>query len=309
MSEIATRLIIIGFLLFLSLLVIDFQAGIIVGLFFAAIGILILIISENENNANQKRTINKFKNVHGSARFAAVGDLEYLTQSNRGIYIGGEDLFFNEQGHLLTVAGARSGKGTNLILPNLLGASDYKGSWVVIDPKGENTAISAFYQQQIGRTVCILDPFKELKKQIGLGPSFVSLENLPYGQFNPLDLLNPISEELTDDVEVIAEMIIPYSNREDSHWDDRARSMIAGLLLHMMTSQKKQNRTFFKLYEWLRLPKVDWVMLIQDMQRSDTLFGVVRAQGNDIMSLMESGEKELSGILSTAKRGSIHKSV
>ena len=117
-----------------------------------------------------------------------------------------------------------------------------------------------------------------------------------------MDVLDPNSEELTDDIEVIAEMVVPLSSGGDSHWDDRARSMIAGLLLHMMTSQEKENRSFFKLYEWLRLPQVDWMMLIQDMQRSEALYGVVRAQGNDLMSLMESGEKELSGILSTAKR-------
>ena len=269
------------------------------------IGIVITVIGILMNPAvwkNQhQRSIEELSNVHGTAKFAVDDDLEHL-RSSQGLYIGGKDLSFKEQGHLLTVAGARSGKGVNLIIPNLLGASDYEGSWVVIDPKGENTAITAHYQQQSGRKVFILDPFRELKKQANLGGTFSSLEDLPYGQFNPLDVLDSNSEELTDDVEVIAEMIVPLSSGSDSHWEDRARSMIAGLLLHMMTSQEKENRSFFKLYEWLRLPQVDWMMLIQDMQRSEALYGVVRAQGNDLMSLMESGEKELSGILSTAKR-------
>ena len=37
--------------------------------------------------------------------------------------------------HFLTVAATRSGKGTSLIIPNLL---HYAGSVIVIDPKGEN---------------------------------------------------------------------------------------------------------------------------------------------------------------------------
>lgn len=42
--------------------------------------------------------------------------------------------------HIITVAGSRSGKGVSMIIPNLL---FYRGSVLVIDPKGELASITA----------------------------------------------------------------------------------------------------------------------------------------------------------------------
>ncbi|MCI5142939.1 MAG: transporter, partial [Candidatus Electrothrix sp. ATG1] len=44
-------------------------------------------------------------------------------------------IFAKNEGHLLTVAPTRSGKGTGQIIPNLL---RWEGSAIVIDIKGEN---------------------------------------------------------------------------------------------------------------------------------------------------------------------------
>ena len=283
------------------------------GMLFIVVGIglfLLSIISAYIENSKHKSAVKDIDQTHGTARFANAADLQSYTTSQGGLYIGRydaekkqtSDLFFNEQGHILTVAGARSGKGVNLILPNLLDASHYKGSWVVIDPKGELAAITASHQQTTGRKVQILDPFKELQKQAEANPQLAHLAGLKSGSFNPLDVLDPENDDLTDDVQVFAEMIVPSSSGNDSHWSDRARSFITSLLLHMMTSQEAKDRTLFKLYEWLRLPQVDWIMLIQEMQASDALFGVIRVQGNEIMSLMETSEKEFGSIMSTARR-------
>src|SRR5271166_1286351 len=46
---------------------------------------------------------------------------------------------WNDDRHILTVAGSRAGKGVSLIVPNLIW---YEGSALVIDPKGENAAIT-----------------------------------------------------------------------------------------------------------------------------------------------------------------------
>lgn len=52
-------------------------------------------------------------------------------------------------GHVLTVAPTRSGKGVGLVVPNLL---NYAGSMMVVDPKGENWAVThrCFLLRKIG---------------------------------------------------------------------------------------------------------------------------------------------------------------
>lgn len=60
-----------------------------------------------------------------------------------GLLLGRRDgrlIGWNDDRHVMTVAGSRAGKGISLIIPNLL---FYEGSAVVIDPKGENARITA----------------------------------------------------------------------------------------------------------------------------------------------------------------------
>ncbi len=86
---------------------------------------------------------------YGSARWASEQDLSKLLQgpagfdNPRSLLLGtwrtpsgrsDRSLFWDGDGHLMTVAPTRSGKATTTIIPNLL---RYKGSAVVIDPKGE----------------------------------------------------------------------------------------------------------------------------------------------------------------------------
>lgn len=115
---------------------------------------------------------------------------------------------FSDKGHLLTVAGTRGGKGTNLIIPNLLGITDYSGSWVVIDPKGENAAITAKYQKSVGRKVVVLNPWDLLNEHLDEPQSY-----------NPLDLLaDKESMHLVDDVQIIAEMLVPIEKGDKNRF-------------------------------------------------------------------------------------------
>jgi type IV secretion system protein VirD4 len=64
-------------------------------------------------------------------------------QAEGGLLLGRRDgrvIGWNDDRHLMTIAGSRAGKGVSLIIPNLL---FYEGSAVVIDPKGENARITA----------------------------------------------------------------------------------------------------------------------------------------------------------------------
>jgi type IV secretory pathway TraG/TraD family ATPase VirD4 len=81
----------------------------------------------------------------GSAAWEEPGETERNNQWRPGtIWLGrsvsGLPLGYGDDRHVSLVAGNRSGKGTNIILPALL---TWSGSMMVIDPKGENATIAA----------------------------------------------------------------------------------------------------------------------------------------------------------------------
>lgn len=226
----------------------------------------------------------------GSARFAREDELEKYT-SQKGFYIGG-GYSFNDKGHLLTVAGTRGGKGTNLIIPNLLGVTDYKGSWVVIDPKGENAAITATYQKSIGRKVVVLNPWDLLS------------EHLDEAQcYNPLDLLaDKTSIHLVDDVQIIAEMLVPIEKGDKNRFfTDNARAIVTGLLMHLVVTQEAEDKTLGTLWKWVRYTGDKWQDLVAEMRISDAPVNgeIIRNAGNEIVKLMDAGEETFGNIIST----------
>lgn len=229
-------------------------------------------------------------NRFGSARFARPDELNPYRQGP-GLYIGG-GFVFKDKGHVLTVAGTRGGKGTNLIIPNLLGLGGYNGSWVVIDPKGENAAITARYQRESGRQVVILNPWDLLAENVGEAESY-----------NPLDILADTSSiHLVDDAHMIAEMLVPVEKGDKNRFfTDTARSVVTGLIMQIATTQEGDDRTLTTLWRWARLAGDDWDELIARMRlNQDPVNGeIVRNSGNEIVKLMEAGEETFGSILSS----------
>src|SRR6218665_3051320 len=227
----------------------------------------------------------------GTARWADADELKAYTKPE-GLYIGG-GYTFSDKGHILTVAGTRGGKGTNLIIPNLLGINAYQGSWVVIDPKAENAAITARYQKETGRDVVVLNPWGLFADKLDASRTY-----------NPLDLLSDISSiHLVDDAQIIAEMLVPIDKHGgDRFFTDNARSIITGLLLHLVTSQEKEKQTLTTLWEWLRLRQAKWEELLEDMTVNDDPVNgkIINNSANEILKLMAAGERTFGSILATA---------
>jgi len=66
------------------------------------------------------------------------------------------DILFDDDRHILLVGGSGAGKGTSIIVPNLL---KHLGSTVVYDPAGENYKLTAAYRQKVlGQKVILIDP-------------------------------------------------------------------------------------------------------------------------------------------------------
>ena len=120
-------------------------------------------------------------------------------------------------GHLddrpqVLVAGARSGKTSTVLEPNLY---TYPGSMLVMDPKRELLQTAAF-RRALGHNAIVLDPF-------GDGPS---------SNFNPLVELDPKSRTIVDDVRGLADaLIVDEGDARSKHWNDGAKTLLVGIIL------------------------------------------------------------------------------
>ncbi|MQA92724.1 MAG: TraM recognition domain-containing protein [Gemmatimonas sp.] len=168
----------------------------------------------------------KVSSSHGSARWGAGEPL----RGSEGLLIGRdfddrELLRFNGEGHVLTLAPTRSGKGVSAVIPNLL---DYPGSVVVVDVKPENAAVTARRRRELGQEVRILDPFGVVEGWDG---------------FNPVDLIDVESPDAIDDARMIADMMVTVDEgAENVHWNETARAFLAGLMLHVKANAAPEDQ-------------------------------------------------------------------
>lgn len=218
---------------------------------------------------------------HGSARWAEFNELKKYIQ-DEGVYLGVGHAF-NDQGHFLLCAGSRGGKGTSIIIPNLLGITKYDGSWVVIDPKGENLRITERYQREAGRKVIKLSPW-----------------GTDGNHYNPLDILDENDPDMCDDAMMIAEMIVPLQleKKGDEFFTDKARALIAGLIMHVVRTEKNPNLS--TVWKWLRQDVKGLDALLTRMQESHD--EIIQFSANEIVSIKEGSGETFSSIMATAQQ-------
>jgi type IV secretion system protein VirD4 len=213
--------------------------------------------------------------------------------------------------HVVTIAGARSGKGRACIVPNLC---LYPGSVVTIDPKGENASLTAARRgpgssmcDGMGQAVYVLDPF---------GVADVP-DKLRAG-FNPLQLIDLTSDTAIDTAALLAESMVIPSSKEGAHWDESAINYVKGVTLYMMATH--EHPTLFTLRRLLTQgERDDWQKLcaknaeFKKMTPLSLLLERMRviSTGNpaldDIIigtadTLAQCGENERGSILSSVRR-------
>jgi len=153
---------------------------------------------------------------------------------------GGQPIGIGDDRHVVLCAGSRAGKGRSCLIPTLL---EYEGSVLALDPKGELANVTARRRASLGQRVCILDPFGVTAARLG-----------PFKTgFNPLRLLTPQSPTLIADAGLVADAIVIGSAQADPHWDESARNLIEGIILHVATYPKyEKERTLVTVREVLK---------------------------------------------------------
>jgi type IV secretion system protein VirD4 len=221
---------------------------------------------------------------HGSAHWGEAAAL----RRPRGLLLGrqGRELLrVGGDGHILTVAPTRSGKGVSAVIPNLL---DYPGSVLVTDPKGENYAVTARWRGEALKTpVFAFDPFG-----VAAGDAVAT--------YNPLDLIDAASAEAVDEARLIADMLVLPGAREgeQAFWNEEARGVLTGLLLHVAANAPAELRTLTHVRALLTLPPEPFTDLLEEMQATPAAGGLVARAAARIL---QKAARERSGVLSTAQ--------
>ncbi|MGO8388436.1 type IV secretory system conjugative DNA transfer family protein [Rhizobium johnstonii] len=226
--------------------------------------------------------------THGSARFAGRREIAPLTKAEGGLLIGrannsGRLLRYSGPAHLFTMAPTRSGKGVGTIIPNLLTADR---SIICIDPKGENAKIASDAREKFG-PVHILDPF--------------GITGRPTAAFNPMDDFNPAGIDVAEDVSTLADALVfdEPGLSGDAHWNEEAKALISGLLLHFVASEPNDRRNLSTLRRYLTLAPETFRAVLDAMQDSDAINGLIARAANRHLG---KSDREASGVLSAAQR-------
>jgi type IV secretion system protein VirD4 len=209
--------------------------------------------------------------------------------------------------HILTVAGNRSGKSVMLIA-NLL---NYKGSVLAIDPKAELANITAERRAAMGQKVIVLDPFNRAAERLTRYRS----------AYNPLAVLRLDNPTMIEDAGLIADgLVITDPGNKEPHWDESAKNFIEGLSLNVATDPVYEgDRTLVTVRELIKhaltkIPPADpddeprFVVMEQmlrnagRLQKDRSTHDIGAAIEGAALDFYEKSDRERSAVLSTVRR-------
>jgi len=178
--------------------------------------------------------------IHGSARWAKAGELEstgllrdrsafdspsslllgVFPDPDLGGAIGGQ-LHWDGEGHLITVAPTRSGKSTTAIVPNLL---RYRGSCVVLDPKGELYRATGAWRRNVGPVYRI-------------APLVADTDG-----FNPFGMIETFA-----DARALASLLMPVDTKAQDFFRKDAVAFLTAAIMFIREHAPPEHRTLKEL--------------------------------------------------------------
>ncbi|WP_420722472.1 type IV secretory system conjugative DNA transfer family protein [Hwanghaeella sp. LZ110] len=197
-------------------------------------------------------------------------------------FMGNQPLWYSGMGGLLTIAGARSGKGRDLLLYNIC-QGIHAPTMIILDIKGgELAAISR--NQTADRKFCICwNPLKQ--------------HGLPAHRINPLDYICADNPVLVSDTKTFLENAIPDSGAPHGrYFEGRARELLEGVCL---TSVKRDGvLTYPALYHAINLMVRggdDWLDFAFEMSESG--FDIAARVEEEIAASRKDSSGGFKGIL------------
>lgn len=244
--------------------------------------------------------------IYGSASFASIRyGMPNPYYHERGVFFGkssdpladdvptlqhpGGPVCAMPPSHSLIVAPTRTGKGTRIIIPTLL---SYMGSMLVIDPKGENAAVTA--RARIApeglphAEVFIINPWNELAgtfQGLGLQPA----------TYNPLDVIERDDPNAVAVAQALASTVCPVTSDKDRFWQSSAANILAAVFL-WITDQPGETKTLARAREIVSLSRKQFTdRFLVPMSTSSAFDGAIREMVGQYIDL---AQETYSGIMS-----------
>ncbi|MDC8832062.1 type IV secretory system conjugative DNA transfer family protein [Alteromonas gilva] len=192
-----------------------------------------------------------------------------------------DPILLSAGGHVATIAPTGTGKGVSCIIPNLL---NYSGQTLVVDPKGENYAVTAEFRRSLGHRIVKLDPFNVT--QTGDGDSLNALDLIPVDK--------PGMASLPDECLSLARVLIELEGK-DKFWDSSAQSLIA-VMIGLTAIEHTDNRNLLSVTKGLGATSKSLFHKFSDFnQRTNSLFSAL------IAPLLSAPPNTLGSILTVAR--------
>ncbi len=215
--------------------------------------------------------------LHGSAKWAGEKEVKKANlRGKKGMLMGtfkGKYLIADGYQHALLFAPTGSGKGVGFVIPNLLFWDD---SIVVHDIKLENYELSSGWRAKVGQKVYLWN---------AASPSGYS------HCYNPIDWVSPKMGQMVDDVQKIANLLLP----EQEFWQNEARSLFLGVVLYLLAVPEKI-KSFGEVVRTLRSDDFVYNMAVVLDTIGQDIHPVAYM---NIASFLQKADKERSGVVST----------
>jgi len=218
---------------------------------------------EKAAREERERLVREPPDIYGAARWARPDDIAGLLKGReafdnpRSILLGSMEpdelgnqpgfIHWDGDGHLMTAAYSRQGKAITTIVPNLL---RYRGSAIVLDPKGELYEMTSKWRAENVGPVYRLAPFCDRK---GDRASWAS-----HG-FNPLTQV-----KLQSDARDLAAQLFPRDPNSSDFFMDDALSIVTATIRYVQEEAPAHRRTLAEVRKLLSLAPHDFIAFVSE---------------------------------------------
>lgn len=213
-------------------------------------------------------------------------------QRGTGLSGPGAPVVTTPEHHTLIVARTRTGKGTRVIVPTLL---RYAGNMFVIDPKGENAAITARARRDtMHQTVHVLNPW-------GIMAKLYAGQGIAPATYNPLDILDRDDPNAVAIARRLAGAISPVTGRgDDAFWQQSAANILAAVFL-WLADHPGETKTLARAREIVTLDRKSFTdKYLVRMAASEAFHGAIREMVGNLLDLADNTYTGINASLTLA---------
>lgn len=189
-----------------------------------------------------------------------------------------------DQGHLVTVAGTRSGKTVSVAIPNCV---FWDKSLVVHDPKGELAQLCGPVRRRMGRDVLVLDPSREDSDSL-----------------NVLDWLDPTNDRVIETSRAVVEWLAGEAAKDDANasFKGNAKSLVQVAILEVVCRPDIQAKHLGTVREMLTNPNLAGILGAIAKREPSFSFGAAQQLAGELLGIQKNAAETWGGILFEASQ-------